>query len=175
FFLVTAATHWHAKKGHAQQAAAARQAAEHLRTAYQAAAAHPLGALYQRGRRLGRPLLQRQTAMLRKAVPELAEQVLSEPGWYALAATITDAEVAGHDPAALLTAAAERRELDTAQSVSDVLVWRLRRTADLPADSSHTAGHPTNPAALRGQPEAQVRLVDRAAPAQQSGTQQFRR
>ncbi|WP_073947105.1 relaxase/mobilization nuclease domain-containing protein [Streptomyces kebangsaanensis] len=152
FFLVTAAIHWHAKKGHAQQAAAARQAAEHLRAAYQAAAAQPLGALYQRGRRLGRPLLQRQTAVLREAVPELAEQVLTEPGWYALAATLTDAEAAGHDPTALLADAAGRRELDTADSMSDVLVWRLRRTADLLADTSHaltnahTTQHSANPA-----------------------------
>ncbi|GHG95512.1 relaxase/mobilization nuclease domain-containing protein [Streptomyces rubradiris] len=138
FFLVTAAFHWHAKKGHAQQAAAARQAAEHLRAAYQAAAAQPLGALYQRGRRLGRPLLQRQAAVLRQAVPQLAEQILAEPGWYALAATLADAEAAGHDPAALLADAAGRRELDTAESVSDVLVWRLRRSSDLPADTSNT-------------------------------------
>ncbi|MFF4716526.1 relaxase/mobilization nuclease domain-containing protein [Streptomyces eurythermus] len=138
FFLVTAALHWHAKKGHAQQAAAARQAAEHLRAAYQAAAAQPLGALYQRGRHLGRPLLQRQTTVLREAVPELAEQILAEPGWYALAATLADIEAAGHDPAALLASAAGRRELDTAESVSDVLVWRLRRSAGLPADTSNT-------------------------------------
>lgn len=137
FFLVTAAMHWHAKKGHAQQAAAARQAAEHLRAAYQAAAAQPLGALYQRGRRLGHPLLQRQTAVLREAVPELAEQVLAEPGWYALAATLADAEAAGHNATALLADAAGSRELDTAESVSDVLVWRLRRSADLPADTSN--------------------------------------
>ncbi|MFE9171996.1 relaxase/mobilization nuclease domain-containing protein [Streptomyces kebangsaanensis] len=139
FFLVTAAIHWHAQHHHAQQAAAARQAVEHLRAAYQAAAAQPLGALCQRGRRLGRPLLQRQTAVLREAVPELAEQILTEPGWYALAATLTDAEAAGHDPTALLADAAGRRELDTADSVSDVLVWRLRRTAGLPADTSHAA------------------------------------
>ncbi|MFD7993134.1 relaxase/mobilization nuclease domain-containing protein [Streptomyces olivaceoviridis] len=138
FFLVTAALHWHAKKGHAQQAAAARQAAEHLRAAYQAAAAQPLGALYQRGRRLGRPLLHRQTSVLREAVPDLAKQVLAEPGWYALAATLADAEAAGHSPAALLVSAAGRRELDTVESVSDVLVWRLRRSADLPADTSNT-------------------------------------
>ncbi|MEV7413528.1 mobilization protein, partial [Streptomyces althioticus] len=137
FFLVTAAMHWHAKKGHAQQAASARQAAEHLRAAYQAAAAQPLGALYQRGRRLGHPLLQRQTAVLREAVPELADQVLAEPGWYALAATLADAEAAGHNATALLADAAGRRELDTAESVSDVLVWRLRRSADLPADTSN--------------------------------------
>ncbi|MFE9407374.1 relaxase/mobilization nuclease domain-containing protein [Streptomyces sp. NPDC006704] len=136
FFLVTAAAHWHAKKDHAQQAAAARQAAEHLRAAYQAAAPMPLGALYQRGRRLSQPLRQRQVAYLRHAVPELAEQILAESGWYALAATLADVEDAGHDPVALLAEATERRELDTAESVSDVLVWRLRRMADLPADAS---------------------------------------
>ncbi|MFB7929649.1 relaxase/mobilization nuclease domain-containing protein [Streptomyces sp. NPDC056039] len=136
FFLITAAAHWHARKGHAQQAEATAQAAGHLRTAYQAAAAQPLGVLYQRGRRLSRPVLQRQTVLLREALPGLAEQILAEPGWYALAATIAEAEAAGHDPAALLSAAVGRRELDTAESVSDVLVWRMRRTADLPADAS---------------------------------------
>ncbi|MFE9308161.1 relaxase/mobilization nuclease domain-containing protein [Streptomyces sp. NPDC006706] len=78
FFLITAAARWHAKKNHAQQAAAAHRAAEHLRSAYRAAAAAPLGALYQRGRRLNRTLRLRQTAMLREAVPELAEQILAE-------------------------------------------------------------------------------------------------
>ncbi|MEG8278315.1 relaxase/mobilization nuclease domain-containing protein [Streptomyces sp. AHA2] len=136
FFLITATAHWHARKGHTQQAEAATRAAEHLRTAYQAASAQPLGVLYQRGRRLSRPMLQRQTALLREALPELAEQILAEPGWYALAATITEAEAAGHDPATLLSDVAARRELGTADSISDVLVWRMRRTADLPADAS---------------------------------------
>lgn len=52
FFLVTAAAAWHGKKEHAQQAAAALQAAEHLRAAYQAAAGHPMAILHQRGRLL---------------------------------------------------------------------------------------------------------------------------
>ncbi|MEV5877996.1 mobilization protein [Streptomyces sp. NPDC052101] len=150
FFLVTAAAHWHAKKEHAQQAAAARQAAEHLRTAYQAAASMPLGVLYQHGRRLSHPLRQRHVAHLRQAVPELAEQILAEPGWYALAATLADAESAGHDPTALLAEAAGRRELDTAESVSDVLVWRLRRMADLPADVSTPTGNGTAHTASEG-------------------------
>ncbi|MFE3900120.1 relaxase/mobilization nuclease domain-containing protein [Streptomyces sp. NPDC059153] len=151
FFLITATMHWHAKKGHAQQAAAARQAAEHLRSAYQAAAAQPLGVLYQRGRRLSRPLLQRQTVLLHEALPGLAEQILAEPGWYALAVTIADAEAVGHDPATLLSDAVERRELDTADSMSDVLVWRLRRLADLPADTSGAPEHGTvkHPSAKR--------------------------
>ncbi|MCZ4507393.1 relaxase/mobilization nuclease domain-containing protein [Streptomyces sp. ActVer] len=141
FFLVTATAHWHAKKTHAQQATAAHKAAEHLRTAYHAAADAPLGVLYQRGRRLSQPLRQKQAAHLRAAVPELAEQILAEPGWHALAATLADTESAGHDPAALLDKAAGRRELGTADSISDVLVWRLRRLADLPADATTMPDH----------------------------------
>ncbi|MFE0255733.1 relaxase/mobilization nuclease domain-containing protein [Streptomyces sp. NPDC059010] len=148
FFLVTAAAHWHARKNHAQQAAAARQAAEHLRAAYQAAADVPLTMLYQRGRHLSQPLRQKQATHLRQAVPELAEQVLAEPGWYALAATLADAEAAGYAPTALLAEAAGRRELQTADSISDVLVWRLRRSADLPADAT-AMPHPTT-ATTRG-------------------------
>ncbi|MFE0137898.1 mobilization protein, partial [Streptomyces sp. NPDC059037] len=135
-FLVIAAAHWHGKKNHAQQAAAARQAAEHLRTAYQSAAQHPMAVLRHRGRRLSQPLQRRQVAHLRQAMPELAEQILAEPGWHALAGTLADVEAAGHEPAALLAEAVARRELGTAESVSDVLVWRLRRLADLPADAS---------------------------------------
>ncbi|MER5822145.1 relaxase/mobilization nuclease domain-containing protein [Streptomyces mirabilis] len=153
FFLVTAAAHWHGRKEHAQQAAAAHQAAEHLRAAYQTAAPMYLAVMHQRGRRLSQPLQRKQTAYLRQAVPELAEQILSEPGWCALAATLADAESAGHDPAALLAEAAERRELDTADSISDVLVWRLRRMADLPADASAMPEHTvtaTAPTATRG-------------------------
>ncbi|MFB8353048.1 relaxase/mobilization nuclease domain-containing protein [Streptomyces niveus] len=152
FFLVTAAVHWHARKNHAQQAAAARQSAEHLRTAYRAAAQHPMAVLHQRGQRLTQPRLQRQAAHLRAAVPELAEQILAEPGWPALAATLADAEAAGHQPATLLAEATRRRELDTADSVSDVLVWRLRRIADLPADAEQLPVTGTAPAPSRALP-----------------------
>ncbi|KOT76381.1 mobilization protein [Streptomyces rimosus subsp. pseudoverticillatus] len=149
FFLAVTTASWHGKRHHAQQAAAAHQAAEHLRTAYQSAAGQPMGALYRRGRQLAQPLQQRQADFVRQAVPELAEQVLAEPGWFALAATLADAEAAGHEPAGLLSEAAARRELDSAESVSDVLVWRLRRAADLPADTSAmlTGPSPTPPTA----------------------------
>lgn len=159
-FLITATAHWHAKKGHAQQGEAATRAAEHLRTAYQAAAAQPLSMLYQRGRHLSRPMLQRQRAPLREALPELAEQILAEPSWYALAATLDDVVTAGHDPAVLLADAAQRRELGTAESISDVLVWRLRRTAGLPADTSDEANH--RPGAHHSPQPAGQRAPDRS-------------
>ncbi|MFJ7986449.1 mobilization protein [Streptomyces sp. NPDC096351] len=133
FFLITAAVHWHAGKGHAQQAEAAHRAAEHLRVAYRVAAEEPLAVLHQRGRSLALPLLQRQADAVRAAIPELAEQVLAEPGWPALAATLADAEAADHTPVSLLADVAGRRELNTAESISDVLMWRVRRMANLPA------------------------------------------
>ncbi|MGW6539061.1 mobilization protein [Streptomyces sp. NPDC055051] len=134
-FLIIAVAHWHARKGHAQQAEAAHRAAEHLRSAYRVAAEQPLAVLHQRGRNLARPLLERQADAVRTAMPELAEQVLAEPGWPSLAATLADAEAVGHISTNLLARVAGRRELGTAESVSDVLVWRVRRMADLPADS----------------------------------------
>lgn len=118
-FLAITAANWHAQKHHHQQAAAAKQAAEHLRTAYQAAANHPIAALRQQGQRLTPRIRQRQADLLHQALPELAERIQAEPGWHALAATLADAT--------------RRRELDTAASISDVLVWRLRRSAHLPA------------------------------------------
>ncbi|MFJ2592285.1 relaxase/mobilization nuclease domain-containing protein [Streptomyces erythrochromogenes] len=136
FFLVTVAAHWHGKKAHAQQAAAAQLAAEHLRTAHRAAAAQPMGVLAVRGRSLAFPVLRRQVLRVRETLPSaLAEQILAEAGWAALAATLADAEAAGYDATALLADVAARRELASAESVSDVLVWRLRRAADLPADA----------------------------------------
>lgn len=133
FFLAIAAANWHAKKHHSQQAAAARQAAEHLRAAYEAAAAESMAVLRQRGQRLAPRVRQKQADLLHQVLPDLAARVQTEPGWPALAASLDDARRAGNDPAALLADAARRRELDTATSISDVLVWRLRRSAHQPA------------------------------------------
>lgn len=129
--LVTiAAVHWHSARGHAQQAAAARQAAQHLRAAYQTTAAVPMTAMREQGRRLPEPVRRRYSASLEAALPGRARR---EPGWDALAATLDEAARAGHDPDAMLQQAIDWRELDTADSVTEVLVWRIRRLGKLPA------------------------------------------
>ncbi|MFJ5829947.1 relaxase/mobilization nuclease domain-containing protein [Streptomyces sp. NPDC093089] len=128
---VIATQHWHRTRNHTQQAEAARQAAEHLRVAYRAAATEPLAVIHHRGQRLARPLQERQAAAVRQVLPDLAEQILAEPAWPTLAATLNDATTAGHDPAALLTQAARHRELDTATNLTEVLTWRLKRLPDL--------------------------------------------
>ncbi|MFG3295652.1 relaxase/mobilization nuclease domain-containing protein [Streptomyces sp. NPDC048179] len=132
-FLAIAAAHRHAQRRHAQQAEAAHRAAAHLRAAYQQAAAEPLTVLRERGRRIAPSLRHHHATTVRAVIPDLADTVLAEPGWDALAATLADATQAGHDPQVVLADAAARRDLGTADSISDVLVWRLRRMAGLPA------------------------------------------
>ncbi|MEW1722062.1 relaxase/mobilization nuclease domain-containing protein [Streptomyces sp. NPDC093109] len=142
--LVTlAAARWHSARGHAQQAHASRQAAEHLCTAYRQAAATPMRALHDQGRTL--PEAQRRTHEdnLRAALPEQYTRADGIPTKTdALVATLAQAEQAGHAPETLLQQAIDIRELDTAADVNDVLVWRLRRLAQLPAHPGETASRP---------------------------------
>lgn len=161
FFLAVAAANWHAKKQHAQQAEAAHRAAAHLRTAYQAAAEHPLALLHQRGSRLAPASQRHHTAAVRQALPELADRILAEPGWPALTATLSEAQAAGHNPNTLLTQAAARRELETAERVSDVLVWRLRLMAGLPADPQNAQGQRATGKHVVASPERTARTGTR--------------
>ncbi|MFE3774532.1 relaxase/mobilization nuclease domain-containing protein [Streptomyces sp. NPDC059122] len=157
-----AAARWHSARGHAQQAHASRQTAEHLRAAYRQAAATPMQALRDQGRAL--PEAERRTheATIRAALPEQGLQAdNSSTKTDALAATLAQAEKAGHDPKALLQQAIDMRELDTAEDVNDVLVWRLRRLAQLPAHPGATR----RPQAGTGQPKsAAKRTSNRMAP-----------
>ena len=147
---VVAAQHWHRIRNHDQQAEAAHRAAEHLRAAHRAAAVQPLAVIHQRGLRLTVAVQQRQAALVRRALPDLADQILTEPGWPSLAATLTEAQGAGHDPTALLAKATCQRELDTADSISEVLVWRLLRSTNLHAHTKTPRPHsPATPSAPR--------------------------
>ncbi|SFC59295.1 relaxase/mobilization nuclease domain-containing protein [Streptomyces aidingensis] len=151
---VIVAARWHAARGHAQQAAAAHQAATHLRAAYQNAARPALRAWSQQGRHLPEPARARYQAVVRDALPTRLWQQGRGDGKDALLATLHQVERAGHDPAALLKQAIDLRELDSADSINQVLVWRLRRITALP-------GHPDTPLTV-------VRSVgQRAAPAHQ--------
>ncbi|WP_353946475.1 relaxase/mobilization nuclease domain-containing protein [Streptomyces sp. HUAS MG91] len=128
-----AAIRWHSARGHAQQAAAARQAAEHLRIAYRTTSTTPMATMREQGRQLPETQRDRYAHTVEDALPERARRLQQEPGWDALTATLAQAEQAGHAPERMLQRAIEWRELETADNVSDVLVWRLRRIADLPA------------------------------------------
>ncbi|MEE1786936.1 mobilization protein [Streptomyces sp. SP17BM10] len=132
--LALAAARWHSARGHAQQAAASRQAADHLRAAYQQSAATPMRAMRERGQALPEPERRRHEAAIRVALGEPENHADTGRRHDALAATLAEAEKAGHDPKALLEEATSWRELDTARNTDDVLVWRIRRIANLTAN-----------------------------------------
>lgn len=124
---------WHAARGHQRQASHARDAAAHLRTAYARHAGKPIAHLDTQGRSLPQPVRDRQTQAVRQALPaDQGTRILDDGGWDALAATLAEAEAAGHDPTVLLAQATGRRELATADSPAAVLTWRIRRDAGLP-------------------------------------------
>jgi hypothetical protein len=134
--VVVAAARWHAARGHAQQAAAARRAAEHLRAAYRAASVRPMSTLSACGCRLSEEVRQRYAGMVAAVLPEYGERMREEAGWAALLATLGQIQEVSLDPVALLEEAVAVRELESADSVSEVLVWRLRRLAKLPPTAS---------------------------------------
>ncbi|MEU3710738.1 relaxase/mobilization nuclease domain-containing protein [Streptomyces catenulae] len=142
---VVVAARWHAARGHAQQAEAAQRAADHLRAAYRATATAPLTALGTYGRRLPAQTRQRHAGTIRAVLPHLSERLQAEPGWDALAAMLDQADRAGHDTAALLTKAATQRELDSANSLSDTLVWRLHHLGYLTQPTPRPQRHRTAP------------------------------
>ncbi|MFD7645149.1 relaxase/mobilization nuclease domain-containing protein [Kitasatospora sp. NPDC059795] len=150
--LVIAGSRWHAEHGHRQQAAAARATADHLRAAYRQAAARPLATLRQRGRQLPKAVRERQEQALRRAAPGDAERLLAEPEFDALAAALADAEAAGHDPQALLERARAWRELGTADSVTAVMVWRVRHLSTEPPTVPTTRTRDTSPGRTRTPP-----------------------
>lgn len=152
-FVIIAAAHWHAARGHAQQAAAANQAAHHLRTAYRIAAQTPMTNMRAQGQNLPPHTQARHADTLRAVLPNHAARIQKEPNWPALAATLTEAQRAGQDTTALLHQAAGTRELDTAGSLSDVLIWRLRHNAKLPAA--------TTPPPKRSTPRTQTTTATR--------------
>ncbi|MCX4612877.1 hypothetical protein OHB25_19360 [Streptomyces mirabilis] len=129
-----AAARWYAARGHAQQAEASQRTAEHLRAAYSTAAKAPMAVMHANGQRLPTPLQHRHARTVVSVLPpDVARRLQDEPGWPALATSLQEAERAGHNAAILMQQAVDSRELSTAESVSDVLVWRLRRLAGLPS------------------------------------------
>lgn len=125
--LTIAAAHWHRAQRHTQQATAAQAALPHLRAAYRHTAASALNDLTQRTP--APEAVDRHATLVRGALPEHAEQILTDPTWPALAATLHQAESDGHSPADVLTIAIDSRELGTADSVAEVLVWRMHNIA----------------------------------------------
>ncbi|WP_327290337.1 relaxase/mobilization nuclease domain-containing protein [Streptomyces sp. NBC_01198] len=124
--LAIAATRWYEQRGYQQQAAAAHQTLTHLQAGYHHAAAPVLADL---ARSTPRPhTTHRLETTVRRAIPDHADRILTDPAWPALATTLAQAETAGHHLPTLLQQVTAERELDTAHSPAEVLTWRLTTT-----------------------------------------------
>lgn len=134
---LTAAVRFHQAAQHRAQEQAAAQAGTHLRAATEVAYGASTGSGRQRGSRAtwqrtamqpeGPALVEAYTPLVREAIPAVAERVLGEAAWPALAATLRQAENAGYQPAQVLAEVAAQRGLGDAESIAEVLVWRLQR------------------------------------------------
>ena len=73
----------------------------------------------------------RYTDTLASLLPASTMDVLvAEPGYDRLMRTVREAELGGHDPAAVLAEAVGARSLNGADSMSDVIRWRIRTLGD---------------------------------------------
>ncbi|MBV6700299.1 mobilization protein [Kitasatospora aureofaciens] len=139
---VAAAQRWHEAQEYRQQAQAAGRAGRLLREAVEVSAGAVAAREYRpRARRAGqaRGAGPRSTApanarregarlmasVVQQAIPTYAAGVLADPAWPTLRDRLVAIEDAGDDPVQVLEAAAARRELRSADSVAEVLTWRL--------------------------------------------------
>ncbi|MFJ8230849.1 relaxase/mobilization nuclease domain-containing protein [Streptomyces sp. NPDC094448] len=165
--LALATVKWHKHRGHQQQAAAAQQALSHLRAGYRQASEPVLADLSRRAPRSR--TITRFEAIVRRVLPNEAEKILADPAWPALTTALARAETAGHKAGHLLSEAAAERELCSADSPAQVLVWRI---ASLPNKRATTARlrstHGSEPSLSVPQPLVTPHHVTRGA---SSGTQ----
>ncbi|MEV5774241.1 mobilization protein [Streptomyces antimycoticus] len=135
---VEASRRWHQAQEHRVQAEAAGRAGRLLREAMEVTAGANAAREYKprskrtaaarkgTGRRAAtEPGTRPMVGAVQEAVPEHAREVLADPAWPALRTRLAEIEKTGDDPAEVLAMVAARRELNSADSVAEVLVWRL--------------------------------------------------
>ncbi|OEJ20835.1 hypothetical protein AR457_41950 (plasmid) [Streptomyces agglomeratus] len=172
---VEASRRWHQAQEHRVQAQAAGRAGRLLHEAVEVTVGVNAAREYRprtkraaarkgTGRRAATaPGARPMTGTVQEAVPEHAREILADPAWPALRARLAEVEKAGDDAADVLATVAARKELDSADSVAEVLVWRLdgwrrQRNAALTAAGSSTTAAPaggtgrTGPARKQGTP-----------------------
>ncbi|MEV5358054.1 mobilization protein [Streptomyces sp. NPDC052693] len=156
---VEASRRWHQAQEHRVQAEAAGRAGRLLHEAVEVTVGvnaareyRPRSKRAAARARIGHraattPGIRPMAGTVQEAVPEHAREILADPAWPALRARLAAVEEAGDDPGDVLATVAARRELSSADSVAEVLVWRLdgwqrQRSAAAAASSSGTTAVP---------------------------------
>lgn len=134
---VNASQRWHQAQQYRAQADAAERAGRLLREAVEVTAGVNAARGFKPrpkrtaragsgpGRPASAPGERLMAGVVQEAVPEHARAVLADAAWPALRVRLREVERAGEDPAEVLGAVAAQRELGSAESVAEVLTWRL--------------------------------------------------
>uniref|UniRef100_UPI003F493C66 relaxase/mobilization nuclease domain-containing protein n=1 Tax=unclassified Streptomyces TaxID=2593676 RepID=UPI003F493C66 len=162
---VAAAARWHQAAQHRAQERAAAQAGTHLRAATEMA----YGATGRGRRRSGRPvvpgpdgpaLMETYAPVVRNTLPQMADSVINDGAFPALAATLRQTKTMGYEPGEILAEVAAWRDFHDAESAAEVLVWRLQRRMD--NDTRKRSSETHKPAPRSDASDARVTTTRRA-------------
>ena len=104
-------------------------ATEQIRTAY--ADAESLASLVPRYEHaLDIATDDRYQQLVEQVLPDLAEEIIEDSAWHAVLRALREAEAAGWDVPVLLETTTRTRELGTAESLAQVISWRLHKVID---------------------------------------------
>ncbi|GAA2463102.1 relaxase/mobilization nuclease domain-containing protein [Streptomyces lavendulocolor] len=176
---VEASRRWHDAQEHRAQAQASGRAGRLLREAVEVTAGASAARDYRpRSRRpAARPAAgQRRAAVaeerpmsgvVQEALAEHALAVLADPAWPALRTRLMAVERSGDDPVDVLATVAQRREMSSAESIAEVLVWRLDGWAKQRSATAGAAGTSASSSAGGGAGTSAAPGRKAAAPAPQ--------
>ena len=104
-------------------------ATEQIRTAY--AQAESLASLVPRySHALDVATDSHYRQLVERVLPDLADELTSDTAWHAVLSALRDADADGWDTEALLSTTTRRREIASAESLAQVISWRLRQVID---------------------------------------------
>lgn len=159
---VEASRRWHQAQEHQAQANAAGRAGRLLREAVEVTAGagaardyrpRPKRTQTRKGtahRTAAAPGQRQMAGVVQQALPEHAREVLEDAAWPALRTRLQEVERAGEDPADVLATVAARRELTSADSIAEVLTWRLDGWRRQRSSAAAASGKSTSTAAVGG-------------------------
>ncbi|WP_331720624.1 relaxase/mobilization nuclease domain-containing protein (plasmid) [Streptomyces sp. NBC_00161] len=173
---VEASRCWHEAQEHRAQAEASGKAGRLLREAVEVTAGASAVREYrprpQRTATRSGPGQRKATVpgerpmagVVQQAVPEHAHAILADSAWPALRTRLAEVERAGEDPANVLATVAARRELSSAESIAEVLTWRLDGWRKLRGSTGEASGTSSSSAGGDGMGRGSA-PVRKAAPA----------
>ncbi|MFF8279939.1 relaxase/mobilization nuclease domain-containing protein [Streptomyces lateritius] len=157
---VEAARRWHEAQEHRVHAQSSGRAGRLLREAVEVTAGASAAREYRPRhkhtatrpgpgqRTVAAPGERPMASVVQQAVPDHARAILEDPAWPTLRRSLIEVEWAGEDPAEVLATVAARRQLSSAESIAEVLTWRLDGWRKQRGSTAHASA--TSPSSTTG-------------------------